>query len=159
MTSTSQLAKARPRLRFVSPLSFWIVVIYATLNLLIGLDFFLEFDKLRLVTSLLVVNHVTDYHFWAVVFTLLGLAKFYALWKNNWTLMKNMLLCGVAVKAMWGVALMVRVFIAPGTILIALLWVALALIQIATFVFFMPPLPGFGRREDRTEQESHDGTL
>lgn len=159
MPSSHDLAKARPRLRYVSPLSFWIVMIYASLNLLIGLDFFLEFDKLRLVTSLLVVNSVTNYHFWAIVFTALGLAKFYSLFTNNWTLMKNLLLTGVAIKAMWAIALLVRVLIAPGTVLIALLWVALALVQIVTFIYFMPPLPGFGRREDRTAREAHDGAL
>lgn len=159
MTSKTELAHARPRLRFVSPLSYYIVLIYALLNILIGLDFFLEFDRLRVVTSLIIVNNVTDYHFWAIVFTAIGITKLYALSKNNWGLMRNTLLLGVAVKAAWGIALMVRVFIAPGTILIALLWAALALIQIATFIFFLPPLPGFGKRDDRTARESHDGRL
>lgn len=157
MSTRSQLQQARPRLRLVSPLVFWICVIYIILNLAIGLDFILEFDKLRVAASLIIVNNLTDYHFWGVVFLSLSGVKAYALWKNNWQLIRNMLLVGVAVKAAWAIALLVRIFIAPGTILIALLWVALAMIQIITYIFFMPPLPGFGLRDDRTEQEVSDG--
>lgn len=136
----NEIRKARPRLKAVAPLSHWIVVIFASLNLVLGLGLFFAIDQRRVTASFIIVNDVFNFHFWGVLFTCLGVFMFYALRVNDWSYIKKAFVLGVCIKASWALALIVRVLISPGSIMITSLWVALACIQIATYIYFVPPI-------------------
>lgn len=134
-----QIRKARPSLRMVTPLAHWIITIFAYFNILLGLALFLALDQTRVSAPLLIVNGFFTYKFWGVVFILIGVLKLFALKTNNWKLSRKSLLVGVSIKAAWALALVVRSTTSPGTWLVTIIWVALAAIQITTYIFFMPP--------------------
>jgi hypothetical protein len=151
MTSQHELAKARPTLRQVSPLSHYFVLIMAVFNIVLGLTLIYGIDKSRLSASLIIVNNIFSYHFWGVVFITIGIIKLFALKTNNWGLSRKSLLLGVSVKAAWAVALTFRIFISPGTVFITACWLCIAALQMACYIFFMPPNIGNfqQRRENR----------
>lgn len=128
----------RPRLRSFAPLAYWVTFVYALMNLLLGISLFFALDDARLSASLLIVNDITSYKFWGVVFMFLGVMKFYGLFGNHWNLTKRLMLLGVAVKVAWAIALIIRSLVSPGTILVSLLWLSLAAIQMITVIFFVP---------------------
>ena len=147
------IKQARPNLKTVTPLAHAILVIYAFFNLFLGVSFILAIDQSRITAPLLIVNDVFTYDFWGYVFVAIGLLKLYSIKTNNWALSRKSLLVGVAIKAAWAIALIVRSLTSPGTWLVTIMWLALALVQIATFIFFMPPsTEGYKqRREDRED--------
>lgn len=151
MTLKEAIRIARPKLRTVSPLAHWVMTVMGVFNLFLGVSLFTAFDANRVSSSLLIVNSITTYQFWGVVFVILGLIKLYSLLKNDWNLARHSLLIGVAIKAAWAVALLIRALTSPGTLLVAFLWIALALIQMGTYIWFMPPAISSykQRREDR----------
>jgi len=134
-----QLRDARPRLKLVSPLAHAVVMIFGIINIVLGISLLFAIDQSKISSSLLIVNELFNYRFWGVVFILLGLFKLLSLKLNSWNMSRKSLLIGVAIKAAWALALIVRAASSPGTWLIATLWIALAAIQIATFIYFMPP--------------------
>ena len=135
----TQIQHARPSLRSVSPLPFWVVLIMAIFNIFLGASFLFSVDAERVSAPLLIVNEIFTYQFWGIVFILIGLLKLWALKTNNWALTRSSLLVGVSVKAAWTVALTIRSFISPGTLLLNILWVTIALLQIGAYIWFMPP--------------------
>lgn len=134
-----KIRAARPSLRMARPLPYWIVTIFAAFNIVLGISLFIAFDAGRITTSLLIVNEVFTFRLWGIIFIALGVLKLFALKTNNWGLARHSLLTGVVIKAAWAIALTIRSFVSPGTLLLNSMWVALALIQMATFIFFMPP--------------------
>ena len=146
-----ELQHARPKLKVVSPLAHWVVVIMAIFNLCLGTSFLFAIDQNRVSASLLIVNDILTYKFWGIVFIAIGLIKLYAIFSNNWKLARNSLFLGVSVKAAWTVALTIRTFVSPGTVFLNVLWVTVALLQMGAYVWFLPPaekveLPG--KKED-----------
>jgi predicted ferric reductase len=141
MTSNlhKELREARPKLKFVSPLAHAVIFIFGVFNILLGITFLFAIDENKITTSLLIVNDVFTYRFWGIVFILLGVFKIFSLKLNNWSLSRKSLLLGVAIKAAWAIALVVRAVTSPGTWFVAIMWIALAAIQIMTFIYFMPP--------------------
>lgn len=146
-----QLREARPKLRVVSPLAFWIVFIMGVFNILLGLTLMYGIDRNRLSASLIIVNEFSSYTVWGVIFIVLGIVKLYSLKLNNWKLSRQTLIIGVAIKAMWSIALVFRIFISPGTVFITLCWLCIAAMQMATYIFFMPPNIG-KYKQRRTER-------
>lgn len=146
-----EIEKARPKLRVVSPLAHAVVLVFGVFNILLGISLILAIYQARVSSPLLIVNNVFTYDLWGYVFIGIGLLKLYALRANKWELARKTLLVGVAVKAAWALALIIRVLISPGTVLIAMLWICLAAIQIVTYIFFMPPSTEhyLQRREER----------
>lgn len=138
-TIKKQLQEARPRLKMVSPLVHWIISIYAYFNIIFGLSLLFAVDQSKISASLLIVNNILSYKFWGIVFIAVGILKLFALKTNNWDLSRRSLLVGVSIKAAWAVALVIRSLTSPGTFLVSIIWVALAAIQMVTFIFFMPP--------------------
>lgn len=134
-----QLREARPNLKVVSPLAHAVIMIFGFFNIFLGISLFFALDESRISSPLLIVNDFFNYRFWGVIFVLLGTFKLASLKFNNWDLSRKSLLLGVAIKAAWSLALVVRALSSPGTWLITILWFALAAIQIATFIYFMPP--------------------
>lgn len=134
-----QIEKARPRLKVVSPLAYWIVLVMGWFNIILGLTFIIGIDSTRFTAPLLIVNELLTFDLWGVVFILIGLLKLYSLKVNNWKLSRSTLFLGVSVKAAWMIALTIRSFISPGTLLLNILWVTVALLQMGAYVWFMPP--------------------
>lgn len=134
-----ELQKARPSLRTVTPLAHAVLQIYAYFNILLGISFLFALDQSKIQNPLLIVNDVLSYKFWGVVFIGIGILKLYSLYTNNWNLSRKSLLVGVSIKAAWTLALVVRSFTESGTWFITLIWLALAAVQISTFIFFLPP--------------------
>lgn len=134
-----ELKKARPSLRTVTPLAHAVLQIYAYFNILIGISFLFAIDQSKITNPLLIVNEITNYKFWGMVFIGIGVLKLYSLYTNNWNLSRKSLLVGVSIKAAWTLALIVRSLSESGTWFITLIWLALAAVQIATFIFFLPP--------------------
>lgn len=134
-----ELRKARPKLKVVSPLSNWIVLVMAWFNIILGLSFLFAIDQNRITASFLIVNDILTFKFWGCVFIGIGLLKLYSIFSNRWTLARNTLFMGVSVKAAWAVALTIRTFVSPGTVFVNLLWVTIALIQMGAYIWFMPP--------------------
>lgn len=134
-----EIQKARPSLRTVTPLAHWILVIYSMFNLILGISLFFAIDQTKITAPLLIVNEFLTYRFWGIVFIILGVFKLVSLKTNNWNLSRKSLLVGVSIKAAWAIALIVRSLTSPGTWLVTIMWLALALVQIVTFIFFMPP--------------------
>ena len=134
-----QLRHARPSLKLVSPLAHAVVLIFGLFNLFLGISLIFAIDQDRITSPLIIVNDVFNFRFWGIVFILLGSFKLASLKWNSWTASRRSLLLGVAVKSAWAFALIIRSTTNSGTWLITLMWVALAAIQIATFIYFMPP--------------------
>lgn len=147
-----EIMHARPKLRIVSPISFWIILILAFFNLALGTTFLFGLDINRFSNSLLIVNSILTFQFWGVVFIAIGLVKLYSLWKNNWELARTSLIIGVSVKAAWMVGLTIRIFVSPGTFFVDLLWITVALIQMSTYIFFLPPSAA-SYKQTRAERE------
>lgn len=134
-----ELRHARPSLHKVSPLSWWIVMVMAIFNVVLGLSFLLLVDEDRFAAPLFIVNDVLTFKLWGWLFIVLGLVKGFSIFINNWGLARASLFMGVSVKAAWMVALTIRTIISPGTFFLNILWIALALIQMGAYVYFLPP--------------------
>lgn len=145
-TLEKQIKQARPSLKVVTPLVHWVITIYAYFNIIFGLSLFFAIDQTKISASLLIVNDIFSYKFWGVIFIAIGIIKLFALKTNNWDLSRKSLLLGVSIKAAWAVALIVRSLTSPGTFLVSIIWVALAAIQVVTFIFFMPPSIGSNKQ-------------
>lgn len=133
-----QIRHARPSLRLVSPMAYWTIMVMAVFNFLLGLSLFFLVDNDRLSAPLIIVNDLFSYKFWGAIFILIGIVKAYALLKNKWELARHSLIIGVSVKAMWAVALIVRVLVSPGTFFLTLLWLTVALLQMGAYIWFLP---------------------
>lgn len=148
MSKNADLKNARPGLRLVSPQTYWITQVYGGFNITLGLSFLLAIDQQRVTASLLIVNNIFTYKFWGIVFILLGILQIYSLFSNRWGLTRKTLLAGVAVKSAWMLALVFRAAVSPGTVLVATIWLALALIQVVTVIFFIPNFGGGSRKDE-----------
>lgn len=150
-----ELHDLRPPLRKVAPLSYWITVAYVIMNIIIGLSLAIAFDSHRVVATLLIVNNITTYQFWGLIFILLAAGQWFSIFKNEWKWTKKSLLAGVIVKSAWAIALLVRALTSTGTLLIALPWVTLAMIQALTIIFFLPPVYDFRKRGDEDHESDN----
>lgn len=150
-TLKHQLEKARPKLKVVSPLAYWIVLVMGWFNIILGTTFIFGIDATRFTAPLLIVNELLTFDFWGAVFIFVGIMKLYSLRVNNWKLARSTLFVGVSIKAAWMIALTIRSFISPGTLLLNILWVTIAVLQIGAYIWFMPPsTDSYGqRRKDR----------
>lgn len=134
-----QLREARPKLRVVSPMSSWVVKVMGWFNIILGLSLVFSIDSDRFTDSLFLVNEYMSSWVWGCIFLLIGIVKLYSLACNSWSLARKSLMMGVAVKAAWMVALTVRTFFSPDTTFLNLTWVAVGLVQMGAYVWFMPP--------------------
>lgn len=134
-----QIQEARPNLKVVSPISHWIVLVMGWFNIVLGLSMIFAVDSERFVASLFLVNDYMPFWLWGWIFVTVGAVKLYALHSNNWELSRRSLMLGVSIKAAWMVALTIRTFVLPGTAFLNLTWIALALIQMGAYIWFMPP--------------------
>jgi len=143
---------ARPRLRIVSPLAYWITCTLGAINVALGIAMFFLLDQARFNNSLLIVNTLLTFKFWGIAFFSLGVFKLLSLKWNDWDFTMTCLKAGVVLKSTWAIGLLMRTFVAPVTVLFDLIWVGLTLIEVATFVFFMPP----GVQADLRDEEAYN---
>jgi hypothetical protein len=115
------------------------VFILGVFNIILGASFLFGVDQARFTTPLLIVNDIFTFKVWGLLFIGLGILKLYSLLANKWELARQSLIVGVLVKATWAVALTIRSLVSPGTLFVNFIWIALALIQMVTYIFFMPP--------------------
>lgn len=144
MNLEKQLRKARPKLRYYNPQAWWTILVMAWFNLILGLSFITAIDESKITNSFLIVNDVLTFKVWGLIFISIGVAKLYSILSNRWELARSTLFVGVAVKAAWAVALIIRTLISPGTVFIDLLWITVAMLQMGAYIFFVPP--NIGRR-------------
>lgn len=135
-----QIRQARPKLRLVSPLAASIVVGFGIMNIVLG--FGLATQRVRTV-DLMVINEIMTYGVWGVVFMAVGLISLIAYARNNWKVMRIMLVFGVFLKLWWLAALTLRLVAGHyDNILFICLWGMLAFVQIVTYIHFMPARKG-----------------
>lgn len=141
-----KLRHARPKLRQVSPLSYWICVGFIAINFVIGLGLILLFDERDLRTPLLIVNGLFTFKFWGLTFIGLGIGFWYALASNRWKFLKALLFIAVIVKGAWLVMLIHRTFLNPSTIIWSSVWAFFTYIQSVVYIF-LPIAEDIGRHE------------
>lgn len=134
---TQAIKEARPRLILVSPLAAKIIIIFAVINVLLGLS--LATTQATLTTPLAVAPSPGFYQLWGLLFGLLGLVMFWAYRRNSWRIMRHTMVVGMAFKFAWAIALVVRYVSGEFTNpFVLIVWVGLAAIQAVTYVHFMP---------------------
>lgn len=137
MTTPKDLAKARPSLFKIAPLTATICWLFALINVFL---FYSLFFTYRPTTHLFLVNNFLNFQVWGIAFLVLGIIGVYNLIKNYWNGVRRTLLVGVIVKMAWEITLVLRVFQNKNTILLTVLWGFFALVQMATYVFFLPEI-------------------
>lgn len=131
-----QIRQARPKLKDISPLAASIVVGFGIMNMILGFGLFTS--RVRTV-DLMVINNITTYEVWGVVFALAGMISLLAYKANSWKWMRLMLVFGVFLKTWWLAALAIRLIAGHyDNILFISLWGMLAFVQIMTYVHLIP---------------------
>jgi uncharacterized membrane protein HdeD (DUF308 family) len=133
----------RPSLFRVAPLTYMVCLGYGVVNTLIGFGLFHFFSPEKPIA----VANIFSYQLWGWIFFLVGVTSIVFLIINDWKATRGLLLLGLAIKAIWAVALILRTFIAPETVVITLVWLFFAYIQAVTYIFFIPKLQvGYERK-------------
>lgn len=140
MPTDKLLRSVRPKLKLVAPLTNAICWVYAIANILIGMGMYLFYET----RIPLVVANIFTYQQWGILFGITGLLSLYALSKNEWHMTRKLLVIGLGLKAIWGIALVIRCISSPPTILITLVWLSFVCIQAATYIYFLPKQPNNG---------------
>ena len=131
-----KITSVRPSLRKVAPLTFWICWGYALVNIILGAGMYFLYLKNPVVP--IVVANILSYQVWGVLFWTLGLITGYALITNRWHLTRSAQFVGLFLKTIWGIALIIRSFSAPTTLLITGVWIFLAYVQVMVYIYFIP---------------------
>jgi hypothetical protein len=129
-----QIKSVRPSLYAVAPLTYCICWGYAVANVLLGAGIFFLYET----TVPLAVANIFSYQVWGIIFMSLGFSKAFGLLTNNWQLVKQLQFGGLMVKSIWAIALVIRCFSAPPTIVITVIWLFFAFIQAVTYIYFIP---------------------
>lgn len=95
--------KPRPKLSTVAPLLNGIILMSIWLNLFLAYSLYAQAPNNRLIVS----DSITLSYFWVCVFLGLFLALLIGKLTNNWTMLRNALIVGLFVKAIFTYALIV----------------------------------------------------
>lgn len=136
--SERQIRQARPKLRDVAPITYWITKSTAIFNIIFGLSLLFGLDSLRWRETFFILNDFLTSELWGAIFIMLGMYGIISLGINSWTNSRRYLLAGVAVKATWTTTSAARALLYNGTFMVNILWATLAMIQIVTYIFFHP---------------------
>lgn len=137
-----KIKQLRPPLRQVAPLTWYIVLGFGALNLLLGAS--LVYYPAH---GLAIISQYTPSWAYGAVSFVLGLAMLYGAAHNNWKLMRRCMLFGVLLKTVWLFALFI-LFLHGGNTYIISLWLFLTYIQAMAYIFFGPLVKGGGRADD-----------
>lgn len=127
-----QIKELRPSLRQVAPLSWYIVLGFAVLNIVLGLSLI----KLP-VKNIAIISQYTPSWLYGATFTLLGLTMVWGMIRNNWKLMRRTMAAGLLLKAVFLYAL-ILILLHGGDPYVLSLWLFLTYIQAMAYVFFVP---------------------
>lgn len=134
---TQAIKEARPKLSVISPLVSKIIVGFIVMNILLGVSLITKFGFI--VNGLVIAPNEFIFQLWGAVFVLLGITKLIAYRKNNWPLIRHILVVAVFIKLIWAIALVIRYvsgdFSNPFLLIV---WLFITHVQAATYVHFMP---------------------
>jgi len=139
------LKEARPKLSTVAPLTAAICWGFVVVNLILGLGMYFLYST---TISPIAVASVVSYQVWGIVLGGLGVVTAYFLLSNNWNATRQSQLAGLLLKSIWAIALVVRSFEEPRTILITAVWLFFAYVQAVTYIHFLPIPKGENHESD-----------
>lgn len=131
------IRNVRPKLKFVSPLSYSIIWGFGIFNIALGL----ALTQLPYPTpqpTLVIINEIFGYLFWGVLFTVLGVLKLYFIKRNDWANIRRSLIIALLFKAIWLFAIIIQIFSGQGNIAILVIWIFITYIQASTYIHFVP---------------------
>lgn len=131
-----KIKELRPPLRVVAPMSFYICVGFAILNLVLGITLVNTPES----GGLAIVGKYTPIWAYGVLFIALGVLGAWTLYKNNWRWIRRTLILGMLYKSIWFYALL-AVWLKGGSPAILSLWLFLIYVQAMTYIFFIPTHP------------------
>lgn len=140
MNARKTIKQLRPSLRTVAPLTFWICVGYALVNLAIAAILFAIPNSSVKEAVIPIVNEIMNFKAWAVLFALTSLAFAYGLLRNHWMLIKRTLTVALVLKLIWTYALVYLIATGREEYALAALWAFLSWVQAWTIVFFVPTI-------------------
>lgn len=138
---------ARPKLSTVAPLTAAICWGYVVVNLVLGLGMIFIYQGTIAPIS---IAAIFSYPVWGALFLLTSALTCYGLISNNWNISKQSQLLGLGLKSVWAIALIIRCFSYPQTILITGVWIFFAYIQAVTYIHFLPIPKGVNHESNRT---------
>lgn len=127
-----QIKELRPSLRIVAPLSWYVVLGFGILNVVLGISFMIFPVK-----DIAIISTYTPSWAYGIIFIALGLAMFWGMIRNSWKLMRQTLAAGLLLKAIFLYALFL-LLIHGGDTYVLSLWLFLTYIQAVAYVFFVP---------------------
>lgn len=130
----SKILAARPSLWSVAPVTFLICWGYVVINVIIGLGMIFLYST----PIPLAVANILPYPAWGILFLVAAIVGAYGLIRNDWGVARNTQLYGLLLKAVWAVALVIRSFIAPASILITAVWLFFVFVQAVIYIYFIP---------------------
>lgn len=130
-----KLKNARPRLFTIAPLTTSVCWGFSIVNIVIGLAMIIIYKG---TIAPIPIADVLSYRLWGAVFLSMGLFGAISLIRNNWRITRWVQLLGILVKSIWLIALIVRCFYYPQTVLITAVWFFFAYIQAMVYIFFIP---------------------
>lgn len=131
---------SKPPFRRVSPLVYASAWTFALLNIFFLAPAFLIGTGAR---GLSLVGLVPS-KVWGIIFILMGVGMIYSLVTNKWAFIKNFLITGLAVKAMFAWALVFTLTLSLSNIGVVGIWIALMVWQGLCVIYFTP-LMGAGQ--------------
>lgn len=131
------IQKARPKLKDIAPLTDAIIKAFGVFNILLGLSL-LQLYNIEQSPTLAIVNSFFSFYVWGAIFIVLGVVKLWAVRRNNWELLRKMLVTAVLIKSVWFCALVLQIISGHGTYAVTILWSLLTVIQIYTYIYFAP---------------------
>ncbi len=132
-----QIQKARPKLKDIAPLTDAIIKSFGFFNILLGISL-MQLYNIEQSPTLAIVNSFFSFRVWAIIFIVLGVVKLWAIRKNNWELLRKILISAVLIKSVWFFALILQILSGEGTFAVVILWSLLTVIQLFTYIYFAP---------------------
>lgn len=139
------IKEARPKLSTVAPLTAAICWGFVVVNIVLGLGMYFIYTTTVVPIA---VASILSYESWGLIFFGLGIITAGFIFSNNWKATRNAQLAGLLIKSIWAIALIVRCFEEPRTILITAVWLFFAYIQAVTYIHFLP-IPKGNNNEHR----------
>lgn len=128
------LSDIRPKLRHVSPMTFWFSTGFAIFNILIGVGLL----KANILITLKVAG-ILSLKVWGLIFLILGILMVYSLAINSWSMIKSLNSLGIGLKLAWWIELLSQLISGTSkTPFLLIIWSLLLFFQLVVFIYFTP---------------------
>lgn len=135
MTSIEKkIIQARPSLKKILPVVYWCTMVFAGLNIALGIGAFMW----NPVAFPIVAFNYTFLYLWGFLFTSLGFLMLYGLLTKRWERLRGLMCVGLLYKLLWSIALLFRIE-QGGIFLFAVPFIGLALLQAVIIIYYLPP--------------------